>query len=69
VKKLLWLALGVSLGVVAARRFASTPTGRELVKSVDSRAKEFGDAVSEAYRTRQEELREAIARAEDARRK
>jgi hypothetical protein len=69
VKKLLWLTLGVSLGVVVARRFAATPTGQDLLKSIDVRAKEFGDAVSEAYRTRQEELRQAIASAEDARRK
>ncbi|BDI22799.1 hypothetical protein [Herbiconiux sp. L3-i23] len=68
-KKLLWLVLGAAVGYVVAKRFAETPRGKELVASIDARAKEFGDAVAASYHERQAELRAAIGKADDALRK
>jgi len=66
VKKLLWVILGAAVGIVATRSFAATPQGRDFALTLDARAKEFGGAVAESYRSRQAELRAAIGSADDS---
>ncbi len=59
-KNLLWLIVGVGIGFYAAHRVNQTPQGRAFFEDVDSKAREFGDAVVEGYRTREAELRAAL---------
>ncbi|MBX3068054.1 MAG: hypothetical protein IT191_03750 [Microbacteriaceae bacterium] len=65
-KKLLWLVAGVGIGFIAAHQVAKTPEGRKFFADVDSKVKEFGDAVVDGYKSREAELRAAVADAEAA---
>ena len=65
-KKLLWLIVGVALGFVAAHQVNKTPEGRQFFEDVDSKAREFGSAVVDGYKSREAELRAAVSEAEDA---
>ena len=65
-KKLLWLAVGVGVGFVAAHQLNKTPEGRRFFDDVDAKAREFGGAVVDGYKAREAELRAAVADAEDA---
>ena len=65
-KKLLWLAVGVGVGFVAAHQLNKTPEGRRFFEDVDAKAREFGNAVVDGYKAREAELRAAVADAEDA---
>lgn len=63
-KNVLWLIIGVGLGFVAAHQLNKTPEGRRFFEDVDSRAHEFSSAVIDGYKTREAELRAAVADAE-----
>ena len=63
-KNVLWLIIGVGVGFYAAHRISQTPQGKAFFEDVDSKAREFGDAVVEGYKTREAELRAAVADAE-----
>ena len=65
-KKVLWLLVGVALGFVAAHQVNKTPEGRQFFDDVDSKAREFGSAVVDGYKSREAELRAAVSEAEDA---
>ena len=65
-KKLLWLVAGVGLGFAAAHQLNKTPEGRKFFEDVDAKAREFGGAVIDGYKAREEELRTAVADAEEA---
>ena len=56
-KKLLFLAVGVVVGVLAARRIEETEKGQAFLDSVDERSREFTDAVKDGYQARDRELR------------
>ena len=56
-KKLLFLAVGVVVGVLAARRIEETEKGKAVLDNVDSRGREFTDAVTDGYQARDRELR------------
>ncbi|GAA3600503.1 hypothetical protein LG314_06665 [Agrococcus terreus] len=56
-KKLLFLAVGVAVGVLAARKLEETEKGKRFFDGVDSRTREFTDAVKDGYRSRDRELR------------
>ena len=56
-KKLLFLAIGVVIGVFAARRIEETEKGKAFLDNVDSRGREFTDAVKDGYQARDRELR------------
>lgn len=56
-KKLLFLAVGVVVGVLAARKLEETEKGKRFFDTVDSRAREFSDAVKDGYQARDRELR------------
>lgn len=64
-KNVLWLVVGVGIGFYAAHRINQTPQGRAFFEEVDTKAREFGDAVVEGYKTREAELRAAVADAEE----
>jgi hypothetical protein len=63
--KLLWLITGVGLGFVAAHQINKTPEGKKFFEDVDSRAHEFSAAVVDGYKSREAELRAAVADAEE----
>ena len=56
-KTLLFLAVGVVVGVLAARRIEETEKGKAFLDSVDERSREFTDAVKDGYQARDRELR------------
>lgn len=63
-KGLLLLIVGAAAGFVIAHQVAKTPQGKQFFAEVDSKAKEFGDAVVEGYKAREAELRTAVADAQ-----
>lgn len=65
-KGALLLLAGVAIGFVVAHQVAKTPEGKKFFEDVDSKAREFGQAVVDGYKTREAELRQAVAEAEDA---
>ncbi len=58
-KAVLLLAVGVAVGFVAAHQLARTPQGKEFFEGVESKARGFGEAVVDGYKTREAELRDA----------
>ena len=58
-KGVVLLAIGVAAGFVVAHQVAKTPQGKQFFDDVDSKARGFGDAVVEGYKTREAELRAA----------
>lgn len=64
-KNILWLAVGTGLGFVVAHQVNKTPEGRKFFDNVDSAARDFTGAVVEGYRSREAELRVAVAEAEE----
>lgn len=64
-KSFLWLIVGVGVGFFAAHKLNQTPQGRRFFDDINSRTREFSDAVSDGYRKREAELRAAIDEAED----
>jgi uncharacterized membrane-anchored protein YhcB (DUF1043 family) len=63
-KKFVWLVVGVAVGFVVAHEVNQTKQGKQFFGDLDSKAREFGEAISDGYRQREAELRDAIA--EDA---
>ena len=57
-KKLIYLALGVTVGIVALRLIQQTPRGREIVDDVERRIGEFTQAGRDGYTSRDTELRD-----------
>ena len=64
-KNVILLIAGIGAGFVAAHFVSRTPQGKQFFDDVDSRAREFGAAVVDGYKTREAELRAAVAEAED----
>ena len=60
------LIVGVAIGFVVAHQVAKTPTGKQFFDDVDAKARDFSGAVIDGYRTREAELRSAVANAESA---
>jgi hypothetical protein len=65
-RSILFLIAGVAVGFVVAHQVAKTPQGKAFFDDIDRKARDFGDAVVDGYKTREAELRAAIADAEDA---
>ena len=59
-KSFLWLVVGVALGFVVAHQLNETPQGRRFFGTLDKKARDFGEAVSDGYRRREAEIRSAI---------
>jgi len=64
-KNVILLIAGIGAGFVAAHFVSRTPQGKQFFDDVDARAREFGAAVVDGYKTREAELRAAVAEAED----
>ena len=64
-KSILLLAVGVAAGFLVAHQVSKTPQGKQFFDDVDAKAREFGSAVVDGYKTREAELRAAVAEAED----
>lgn len=60
-----WIAVGVAVGFVVAHQVSRTEQGRRFFDEVDAKAKEFGAAVVDGYKSRESELRAAVAEAEE----
>lgn len=56
-KSMLWFALGVATGFIAAHQLNQTKQGREFFSSIDAKARAFGTAIAEGYHERDAELR------------
>ena len=56
-KNILLLVIGVGAGFAIAHQVSKTPAGKQFFEDVDSRAKEFGAALIDGYRSREAELR------------
>jgi len=61
-KSFLWLLVGVAIGFAVAHKVNETAKGREFFSSMDRKARDFGEAVSDGYRQREAEIRSAIQR-------
>lgn len=55
-KKLIWFATGVGLGVYLAKQLDENPRAQAAVDVAAEKAKHFGAAVSEGFREREAEL-------------
>ena len=65
-KGALLLIVGVAIGFIVAHEVAKSESGRQFFDDVDGKAREFGDAVISGYKSREAELRTAVANAQDA---
>jgi hypothetical protein len=59
-KNFIWFVLGVGVGLVISREASKTRQGTQFFNDLDTKAREFGEAISEGYRKREAELRDAI---------
>ncbi|WP_374010404.1 hypothetical protein [Leifsonia sp. LS-T14] len=59
-KSFLWLLAGVAIGFAVAHQVNETAKGREFFSTMDRKARDFGEAVSDGYRQREAEIRSAI---------
>ncbi|GAA2064766.1 MULTISPECIES: hypothetical protein [Leifsonia] len=59
-KSFLWLLIGVAIGFAVAHKVNETPKGREFFSTIDRKARDFGEAVTDGYRQREAEIRSAI---------
>ncbi len=64
-KSFVLVVLGVAIGFLVAHTVSKTPDGKRFFADVDSRAREFGGAVVDGYKTREAELRAAVGEADD----
>jgi len=63
VKSVLWFAVGVAAGFVAAHQINQTVPGREFFSSIDAKPRAFGAAIADGYHERDAQLRAAEAAA------
>ena len=59
-KSFLWLLIGVAIGFAVAHQVNETKKGREFFTTMDQKARDFGEAISDGYRQREAEIRSAI---------
>jgi len=59
-KKIFLLLVGVGVGFFAAHQFSKTPQGQQFFDDVESKAREFSEAVVDGYKAREAELRAAV---------
>ncbi|MDF2991103.1 MAG: ATPase [Microbacterium sp.] len=60
VRSLVWFALGIVGGFVAAHLVNKDPRGQELFAQLDSRIGEFTDRMSDAYHAQETRLSEIV---------
>lgn len=59
-KNFIWFVVGVGAGFAAAHQLNKTQQGNAFFSELDSKAREFGEALSDGYRQREAELRSAL---------
>ncbi|MBG6214891.1 MAG: hypothetical protein LH475_14185 [Cryobacterium sp.] len=59
-KNVIWLVIGVAAGFVVAHEVNKTQQGKQFFTELDTKAREFGEAISEGYRQREAELHTAL---------
>jgi hypothetical protein len=59
-KYIFWLIVGVALGFVLAHKVSQTEQGQAFFSDINSKSRDFKDAIVEGYRIREEELRAAL---------
>ncbi len=59
-KNVIWLVIGVAAGFVVAHEVNKTQQGKAFFTELDTKAREFGEAMSEGYRQREAELHAAL---------
>ena len=59
-KGLLLLTVGVAAGFAIAHQVSKTPEGQKFFADVDKKAKDFGDAVVQGYKSREAELKTTV---------
>lgn len=59
-KSAIWFLIGIIGGFAIAHQVNRTAPGRHFFGELDSKAREFGAAVSDGYRQRESELRDAL---------
>ncbi len=62
-KGLLLLTVGVAAGFAIAHQVSKTPEGQKFFADVDKKAKDFGDAVVQGYKSREAELKQTVVEA------
>lgn len=65
-KNLLWFALGLAGGFVAAHYVNKDPRGHELLAEVDARISQFTDRIADAYREQEARIVGIVEDAVDA---
>jgi sRNA-binding protein len=55
-RKLFWLISGISIGLAVAKQIEQNPAAKAIANDVERAAREFGNAVVEGFREREEEL-------------
>ncbi|MEO6201244.1 MAG: hypothetical protein ABIX44_08785 [Cryobacterium sp.] len=63
-KNFIWLLVGIAVGSVVTHEVNKTKQGKQFFSDLDTKAREFGEAISDGYREREAELRAAIGDAE-----
>ncbi|WP_241990903.1 hypothetical protein [Cryobacterium gelidum] len=64
-KNVIWLVIGVAAGFVVAHEVNKTRQGKAFFTELDTKAREFGEAISEGYREREAELHAALGHVAD----
>ncbi|TFD33437.1 hypothetical protein [Cryobacterium cryoconiti] len=59
-KSFIWFVVGLTTGLLVAREAGKTRQGKQFFADLDTKAREFGEAISDGYRKREAELRDAI---------
>lgn len=59
-KNFVWFVVGVTTGLLIAREAGKSRQGKQFFVDLDTKAREFGEAISDGYRKREAELRDAI---------
>ena len=60
-KKVLWLIVGIGIGILAAHQVNQTAQGKKFFSNFDKKTKEFTDSFLDGYRERESELRDAVS--------
>jgi hypothetical protein len=59
-KSFIWFVVGVGVGLLVAHEAKQTRQGKQFFSDLDTKAREFGEAISDGYRKREAELRDAL---------
>lgn len=60
-KNFIWFVVGLGAGFVVAHEVNKTQQGKAFFSELDTKAREFGEALSDGYRQREAELRAALS--------